>query len=73
MTRDKASKKTKVAQDIDKCRCSDIGLAGLAECLQSGPCPCSYSLPFGYRFLCRHPRVNEIVMNTRKARLAVKV
>jgi len=73
MIRDKAPKKMTGARDIDNCRCSDIGLAGLAECLQAGPCPCSYALPFGYRFLCKHPRVNEIVMNTRKARLAVKI
>jgi hypothetical protein len=43
----------------------------MAECLKPGPCSCSYAVPFGYCFLCKHPRLNEILENTRKAQLAM--
>ncbi len=43
------------------CQVVDIGIDGFAECLMSGPNSCKYALPFGYCFLCGHPRVNEML------------
>ncbi len=53
------------ARDIEKCRAADIGLPQFGECLCKGPNSCAYALPFGYAFLCRHPRLREIVNNTK--------
>ena len=54
-------------QDLIKdCRVVDIGIDAYGECLQNGPCSCSYALPFGYAFLCQHPRVSEIIEKTKK-------
>ncbi len=44
-----------------------------AECVQQGPTPCSHALPFGYCFLCNHPRLDEIIENTKRAHQAVKI
>ncbi len=55
--------------EFEACRATDIGLEGLAECLQNGPNQCSYALPFGYCFLCRHPRLDEILEKTRKSKV----
>ncbi len=51
---------------IEDCRALDVGIESFAECLKSGPNFCNFALPFGYAFLCRHPRVHEIVKNTKK-------
>jgi hypothetical protein len=50
------------------CRADSVGISGFAECRCAGPNMCVYALPFGYAFLCRHPRLNEILENTRKER-----
>ena len=42
------------------CRTFDIGIAGYEECLREGPNSCRYALPFGYSFLCHHPRLREM-------------
>ena len=39
------------------CRTLDIGLDGFAECPRVGPSACRYAVPFGYCFLCNHPRL----------------
>ena len=53
--------------DLNKdCRVADIGIDMYGECLQNGPCSCSYALPFGYAFLCQHPRVSEIIERTKR-------
>jgi len=57
----------KLPQDITGCRASDIGIADLGECMRVGPNSCLYALPFGYSFLCQHPRLWEIISNTIKA------
>jgi len=62
---------TRTPPAITDCRASDIGLIEMGECLQAGPNSCSYALPFGYCFLCRHPRLREIISNTQKADPAV--
>lgn len=54
------------------CRADSVGISGFAECRCAGPNPCVYALPFGYAFLCQHPRLNEILENTRKEKAGVK-
>ena len=64
--------KTKSLRGIQNCRVVEIGVANFAECAQQGPATCSHALPFGYCFLCMHPRVDEIIENTKRAQQAVK-
>jgi hypothetical protein len=59
---------SKSLRGIEKCRAVEVGAENFAECLKQGPSTCSHALPFGYCFLCTHPRVDEIVENTKKAR-----
>lgn len=56
--------------ELALCRADNIGISGFAECRCPGPNACAYALPFGYAFLCRHPRLNEILENTRRERAA---
>ncbi len=51
------------------CRVVNIGLDGFAECTDVGPKACPYALPFGYAFLCQHPRLAVMLENTRKAKM----
>jgi hypothetical protein len=44
----------------DRCETLAIGIPGFEECLRQGPNACRYALPFGYGFLCRHPRLAEV-------------
>jgi len=73
MTRQNIKAKPKSLGGIENCRVLDIGIGSFAECLKAGPATCSHALPFGYCFLCMHPRVNEILENTKKAQPVVKV
>ncbi|HSL44447.1 MAG TPA: hypothetical protein VK897_13505 [Anaerolineales bacterium] len=57
---------TKSLRGIENCRVVDIGVEKFGECLKQGPATCSYALPFGYCFLCGHPRVDEIIENTKR-------
>jgi len=61
---------TKSLRGIQNCRVREIGVENMAECLKQGPSTCSYALPFGYCFLCKHPRLDEIIENTKKAHVA---
>jgi len=54
-----------IDENIQCCGAVVIDKNNIAECLQAGPNPCSFALPFGYAFLCQHPRVNEIVVKTK--------
>ena len=54
---------------IENCRVLDLGINRMAECLKPGPSTCSYALPFGYCFLCKHPQLDRIIENTKKAHL----
>jgi hypothetical protein len=45
--------------DPSDCETLDIGLEGFEECPCTGPNSCRYALPFGYGFLCQHPRFAE--------------
>ncbi len=59
------------SQKISECRAADVGIVNFAECLQGGPNSCEFALPFGYAFLCRHPRMLEIIENTRKSGMKI--
>jgi len=72
MPKQTAKSKSNSLGKLENCRVVEIGIAGFAECVQQGPAPCSHALPFGYCFLCGHPRLNELVENTKKAQGAVK-
>jgi len=69
MTKQTVKAKTKSLRGIQNCRAIEIGVEKVAECLQQGPSTCPHALPFGYCFLCQHPRLDEIVENTKKAHL----
>jgi len=67
----KASKKPgRPSEEISECMATEVGIEDFAECLCVGPNTCRYALPFGYAFLCQHPRLNEILENTKKLRQA---
>lgn len=70
MTKETVKLRTKSIRGIEDCRVLEIGVENLAECLQQGPSTCSHALPFGYCFLCRHPRLDEIIANTKRTQLA---
>jgi hypothetical protein len=63
----------KSLRGIENCRVFEIGIGDFAECAQWGPVNCAHALPFGYCFLCMHPRVNEIIENTKKVQANEKV
>lgn len=69
------TKKTRVAlssmRGTEKCRVLDLGIGNFAECLKPGPSTCSYAVPFGYCFLCKHPHVNWLIKNTKKVQATV--
>ena len=73
MAKQSVKAKTKSLRGLKNCRVVEIGIVGLAECVQQGPATCSHALPFGYCFLCMHPRLDEIIENTKRAQQAVKV
>jgi hypothetical protein len=54
------------------CRVLDLGIGKFAECLKQGPSTCSYAVPFGYCFLCKHPQVDRLIEDTKKAGLVVE-
>ena len=67
MTKQSLKTKTRSLPSIENCRVVEIGVEKFAECLQQGPNTCFHALPFGYCFLCQHPRLDEIIENTKKA------
>jgi hypothetical protein len=73
MSKQAVNAKPKSLRGLENCRVVEIGIDGFAECVQQGPTPCDHALPFGYCFLCMHPRLNDIVENTKKAQAAVKI
>ena len=72
MPKQSAKEKTKSLGRLQNCRVVEIGVANFAECVQQGPAPCSHALPFGYCFLCTHPRLDDIIENTKRPQQAVK-
>jgi hypothetical protein len=63
------AKSTRKSASTPQCRVMEIGVDHFGECPQQGPQPCSHAMPFGYCFLCTHPRVDEMIENTRKAEM----
>ena len=57
--------KSKSLRGFENCRVVEIGVNGFAECLKQGPATCSHAVPFGYCFLCKNPRLDQIVENTK--------
>ena len=72
MTKTNTKSNAKTLQGLENCRVVEIGVEGFAECVQQGPASCSHALPFGYCFLCMHPRLSEIIENTKQAQQSVK-
>ena len=66
MTKNNTKSTTKPLGKLENCRVIETGIGDFAECAQWGPIPCDHAMPFGYCFLCMHPRVNEIIENTKK-------
>ncbi|MGE5379176.1 MAG: hypothetical protein ACM3XO_29305 [Bacteroidota bacterium] len=66
MTKQSAKSTTKSGTSPN-CQVRAVGVDHFGECPQQGPQPCSHAMPFGYCFLCTHPRVDEMIENTRKA------
>jgi hypothetical protein len=73
MTDQSVRTKAKSLRGFEKCRAIEVGLGDFVECAQWGPVNCPHAVPFGYRFLCMHPRVEAILTNTKKALQAEKV
>jgi hypothetical protein len=67
MTNIPSQSKPLETQELPNCEVLEVGIEGYAECLRSGPNACSYALPFGYAFLCHHPRLTEIAEHSRRA------
>jgi hypothetical protein len=57
--------KTKSLRGFENCRVLEVGVDGFAECLKQGPATCSYAMPFGYCFLCKNPRLDLMIENTK--------
>ena len=66
MAKQTEKSKRKSLEGLEDCRVLDVGIGNFGECLKAGPATCSHALPFGYCFLCMHPRVDEIIENTKK-------
>lgn len=73
MAKQTAKTKEKSTQGIKNCRVVEIGIGNFAECTEWRAINCSHALPFGYCFLCMHPRVDDMIENTKKALLAAKL
>jgi hypothetical protein len=58
---------------LANCRVIETGIGDIAECTQWDAVSCTHALPFGYCFICMHPRVGEIIENTKQALLAEKL
>ena len=67
MAKQSVQTKAKSLRGIENCRVVDIGLGNFAECTEWKAVNCSHAVPFGYCFLCMHPRVEDMIENTKKA------
>jgi len=73
MTEPKNAKTKKSLGHLENCRVAEIGIGNFAECTQWKAINCSHALAFGYCFLCMHPRVDDIIENTKKSLQAAKI
>jgi hypothetical protein len=65
--------KTNNADSINDCQVIEIGIGDFAECAQWGPVTCEHAIPFGNSILCMHPRVKEMIENTKNRLSAQKI
>jgi hypothetical protein len=65
--------KTKNADSVDNCQVIEIGIGDFAECAQWKAVTCEHAMPFGYTYLCMHPRVKDVIENTKKGLSAQKL
>ena len=61
------------ANPINECQVIEIGIGDFAECAQWGPITCEHAMPFGNSILCMHPRVKEMIENTKNSLSAQKI
>jgi len=73
MTKQDRKRKTRLPDGLENCRVIEIGIADFAQCVQQGQPLCFHALPLGYVSLSMHPRVNEIIENSKRAQEAVKI
>lgn len=73
MTQQNKKATPKNTNRIPNCQVVEIGIGDFAECAQWGPVTCVHAMPFGYSFLCMHPRVKDMIGNTKKALVTAKV
>ena len=73
MTKQQTNAKGKAPKGVPNCRVVEIGVGNFAECTEWRAVNCSHALPFGYCFLCMHPRVEDMIENTKKSLQAEKV
>jgi hypothetical protein len=66
MTKQQTKAQKKPLGKLANCRVIETGIGSFAECAQWGPINCNHAMPFGYCYLCLHPRVDEIIENTKK-------
>ena len=62
-----ARERPEAKTDIADCRALDLGIAAYGECACRGPNDCPFAMPFGYAFLCHHPRLSEIMEHNPQA------
>src|SRR6266498_4464045 len=67
MTKNNNKAKSKPLGKLENCRVMETGIGNFVECAQWGPINCAHALPFGYCFLCMHPRLDEMIENTKKS------
>ena len=73
MTKENVKAKSSPLGILENCRVVEIGIDGYAECIPQGLVPCSRALLFDNHFLCTHPRLDEMIENTKKAQQAIKI
>jgi hypothetical protein len=67
MAKQTIKSKTESTDETADCRVVEIGIGNFAECAQWGPIQCEHAMPLGGSFLCLHPRLDNIIENTKKA------
>jgi hypothetical protein len=72
MTQKITKARTRNEDSVKNCQVIELGIGDFAECAQWGPVTCEHAMPFGYTFLCMHPRVKDMIENTRKNLSAAK-
>ncbi len=67
MKKKTSSRPAESTPDLSQCRVANLGTDTYVECLCAGPNDCRYALPFGYAFLCQHPKFNAFLLKEKPA------